>query len=388
MDGSKKGVRPETPDDWINAVAVTDLSSVVTYVNPSFLKLWGYESAGEVLGRTEETFFENAAPGEILKAVQAQGCWLGERSARHRDGSCFAVELVASFVKDRENRPCGLRISFLSLDGLAQPKTILRANFSRLRRLTDRIPAYLAYLDPDLRYRYVNQAYVDLFARPREALIGSHLSDLFGAEYYERNRESIDQALAGQRVGYETTLERPDRTLVLAVEYVPDLDAAGVVQGLCVLSLDITARQRAEEARRERADEYRLALEKASEAIFIEQHGAVVFANPAVAALLGVRVEEMLGRPVRDYIWPEDQEFLMMTTHLRRAGREGVPGSGAIRLLGADGRMIRCHLSTSLTQWRGEQATVNLLVDVTRPRGEERVDEDAEKKGRAPGPKA
>jgi len=39
-----------------NAIAITDLEGNQTYVNPSFLKLWGYDDENEVLGRHASEF--------------------------------------------------------------------------------------------------------------------------------------------------------------------------------------------------------------------------------------------------------------------------------------------------------------------------------------------
>ena len=97
--------------DWainssVSAIAFADLDGCLTYVNPSFLRLWGYEDENEVTGRMLAAFWhQEAAVAEIMDALCNGGSWTGERVARRRDESPFEVYCSANIVTDEAGGP-------------------------------------------------------------------------------------------------------------------------------------------------------------------------------------------------------------------------------------------------------------------------------------------
>ena len=52
-----------------------------------------------------------------------------------------------------------------------------------IRAINDLLPAYVAYVDADLRYVAANQMYVDRFGRPEEQIVGQLVADVTGASF-------------------------------------------------------------------------------------------------------------------------------------------------------------------------------------------------------------
>ena len=72
----------------INAVAFSDTNGTLTYVNPSFLKMWGYAEEGDVLGRSAASFWHTPEKiREVKDALRHDGCWSGEMVAVRGDGT-------------------------------------------------------------------------------------------------------------------------------------------------------------------------------------------------------------------------------------------------------------------------------------------------------------
>lgn len=122
-----------------------------------------------------------------------------------------------------------------------------------LQKLVDRIPSMLAYWDTDLRCRFANRAYETWFGVRAEALIGTTLRDLLGAELFALNEPYIRGALAGQEQIFERVVPGPDGVRRNArAWYLPEV-VDGVVRGFLVHVTEITELKRVEEAlRRER----------------------------------------------------------------------------------------------------------------------------------------
>ncbi|MDY6990490.1 MAG: PAS domain S-box protein [Thermodesulfobacteriota bacterium] len=100
----------------INGVALADLEGSLTYVNNAFLKLWGYDSAEEVLGKSVQDLWKSRE--EALGAVRAlleSGGWRGEMTAVTRDGALFDLHVSASMVSNAEGKPLCMMASFVDI---------------------------------------------------------------------------------------------------------------------------------------------------------------------------------------------------------------------------------------------------------------------------------
>ena len=109
-----------------------------------------------------------------------------------------------------------------------------------LRTIADNLPALIAYIDKDQHYRFTNINYEKLFHREDAQVLGSHVSEVFGAEYYAFTSNRITAALRGERVSFEReSKDRAGRLRCWRVEYIPDVQD-GKVAGFYSMVLDIT----------------------------------------------------------------------------------------------------------------------------------------------------
>ena len=93
-----------------DGVAITDLKSVMLFVNDAFLKIYGYTEE-ELLGNPMVMLYaadpQGAKADEVLSATLGGG-WYGEVGHRRKDGSSFPVELLTSVVRNDEGDPVAL----------------------------------------------------------------------------------------------------------------------------------------------------------------------------------------------------------------------------------------------------------------------------------------
>jgi len=129
-----------------------------------------------------------------------------------------------------------------------------------LELIVDAVPALIAYVDRDQRYRFANREYESWFGRPRHEILGRTLREFLGEERYARIRPHVERALAGEVVTFETTANHRDGTVrFVRAAYVPDVAPAGAVRGYVGFVSDITDIRLTETALREHAG----ALERA-----------------------------------------------------------------------------------------------------------------------------
>lgn len=97
----------------LHGIAMADLDGLLTYVNQSFLNLWGYEQPAQVLGRPVISFWDSAEQAaEVVRTIQQSGKWLGELMARRTDGQQRAIQVSASLFHDALGTPLGMLGSF------------------------------------------------------------------------------------------------------------------------------------------------------------------------------------------------------------------------------------------------------------------------------------
>ena len=114
------------------------------------------------------------------------------------------------------------------------------AQASILNSIMDEIPANLAIVDQNLRYRLVNKVFERWRQRPRESVIGKTIAEVMGEEEFERSRPWLERALKGEQVSYEKYY--PDRPISqITASYSPMFLEDGTVVGIVTLAHDTTA---------------------------------------------------------------------------------------------------------------------------------------------------
>ncbi|WP_198119991.1 diguanylate cyclase domain-containing protein [Massilia rhizosphaerae] len=109
-----------------------------------------------------------------------------------------------------------------------------------LRTIADNVPALIAYVDTDLRYRFANERYREWFGVKSQDMIGKTVLESMGEAFYASRREALERCLAGHASHLEIEEVRRGHMRVVSSTYLPHV-RDGVVQGIYVLSTDATA---------------------------------------------------------------------------------------------------------------------------------------------------
>ena len=142
----------------------------------------------------------------------------------------------------------GITVIFEDISERKQAEAALLASERQLRLVTDNIPVFIVYCDPELRYRFVNHPYAERFGLRPEDILGKRIPDVLGDEAYAAFGEYVDKALAGQTVEFEVGIPYSGIGLhYMDCAYVPDLAPDGSVRGFYGLISDVTERKHAEE---------------------------------------------------------------------------------------------------------------------------------------------
>ncbi len=192
--------------------------------------------------------------------------------------------------------------------------------------------APIGYLEIDRAgiVRRVNRCECKLLGRAESELVGEHCAELIPERERAKYREQIKRKLAGQMVlvPHQRQYVRPDGELV-AVEVHEQLlrNHRGVVIGLRMESIDVTARKQSEAAAYQNATELR-ALFQAFPDLFlrVDRNGAVLDAQAGQSSDSFLSKEKFTGRNLGDLL-PAD-----VLEHVRSA-QEKVRKTSAVEVV-------------------------------------------------------
>ncbi|MDD5353901.1 MAG: PAS domain S-box protein [bacterium] len=100
-------------ENSFDAIMIIDLDRIIQYVNPAGMKLFGYQSAPELIGKHDSIFGQGSITdkedlsSKITDIVNQKGRWIGEVTSRKKDGSYFNIMLAISLIKDKKGVPIG-----------------------------------------------------------------------------------------------------------------------------------------------------------------------------------------------------------------------------------------------------------------------------------------
>jgi len=97
------------------AIAMSDDQGRIVYANPAFLKLWGYTSEDEVLGRSPLERADEQRVHQIQDSVRAHGSWVGELAGKHRDGMGMQLRLSAQSICDANGQLLNVVLTFVDV---------------------------------------------------------------------------------------------------------------------------------------------------------------------------------------------------------------------------------------------------------------------------------
>ncbi len=253
---------------------------------------------------------------------------------------------------------------------------VVQAELERMRLLADNVPVAIAYFESaDNRCLFANEGYARIFGHASASeLLGRQVVDIIGEQANAQIQPHVRIALEEHRsAAYERELQDADGSRrVIEVNLVPHLQGGRAI-GAFVLIADITRHREAERALRESEERLARFMHASAEGIVFHRDGFITDANPPLLALLGLRLEDMRGRPTLDFIAPDQQararevmlsgaEISYDSVVLHRDGSR-IPVECRVRTLERDGVRLRMALLRDQRAQLAAQARIRHLAE-------------------------
>lgn len=196
----------------------TDAAGLLTMVSPSGVRLLGYDSADEMLGRPNEDFWlEPAARMDFLERIKSQGKVTDfEVVLKRKDGMPVLVATSSSLYFDDGGVVLGVEGIFRDITERKRAEELLRQSEEKFSRLFMMSPDAISLSEPDSGLLVdVNDAYAQLTKYSRAELIGKVSLELRLFTSIDSPRRVVERLKStGHASNIEVEIRRKDGSLV------------------------------------------------------------------------------------------------------------------------------------------------------------------------------
>lgn len=347
----------------LDPLVVIDPEGLIKDVNAATEDATGYPRA-DLLGTDFARYFSNPERARAgYRQVFEQGQMRDyDLELIHRDGRATPVLFNASVSRDQDGAGeqvfaaardvshlkrltdmLGARLRLIDGAETRSMDEVLRASVDEVTALTGSLIGFYHFLEPDqetLVLQTWSTRTVRDFCQAEGAGLHYPLAEAGVWADCVRQRRAIiqnDYAALPERRGLPPGHAKVIRELVAPVfrnERIVAILGVGnkprdyeendlnIVSTFADLAWEIVERKRAQDALRESEASYRRIVETAHEGILaMDAHHLTTFVNPRMAALLGYDPSDMLGRPVEDFMFPEDLEVHRERMQARHRGQ-------------------------------------------------------------------
>jgi diguanylate cyclase (GGDEF)-like protein/PAS domain S-box-containing protein len=283
-------------------VAYIDRDERCQYVNRPFLQYFGltaqqvaelrlrdvvghgiYASAQALLSRAlqgESTSFERLVPG-----ADAVRRWM---TIRVVPDTAPGGEVNGAFVLMND------------IHGLKQAQEALRASEGELRLIMDNVPARVAYIDRESRFRFLNRHNEEWLSESRKDLTGRKIGEVVGDARARQLQPLMNRVFSGETISTEQMLVQPNgEQRWESIHYAPNRDGEGNVIGIYAVHTDIHDQKRNEEALRRANWMLSSHINNTPLAVLEwDRDFRLVRWSPQAENIFGWRAEEVLGMPI------------------------------------------------------------------------------------------
>ena len=288
-----------------DGLILNTLDGRITFVNPAFEEMTGYEKR-ELLGRdAAELAQELVKPADVERSLSAIGAALEGKipgpvpvTLVSKAGREVPTTFTVSFIRDAKGKPATAVVVFKDITAIRRTEEALRESEERYATITRNLPGGLVHiLDGDFRYVFSEGEELGRLGLSKEELVGKCIHDVLPPDTAKVVAANYRRVLEGESVSFVGEYGGQ----AFLVRAVPLYDANGQINHILVLSVNINERRKAERALQESEQWLSTTLSSIGDAVIAtDPRGSLTFINPVAQTLTAWTEEEALGKPVAE----------------------------------------------------------------------------------------
>jgi diguanylate cyclase (GGDEF)-like protein/PAS domain S-box-containing protein len=244
----------------------------------------------------------------------------------------------------------------------------LRESEGRFRDVVESTGDWVWEMDENLRFSYVSPRLFEINSVAPEDVIGKTRREFSGVDTPDENWRKHFEDLEAHRPfqGFSYAFAVDGRSMHFQINGKPVYDADGNFRGYIGTGTDRTAEVEAQRALEESESQFRNLIEGSIQGVFVHDDWHILFANQALADILGYdSPEEILAlKRVEPLIASDERERLNRYRTARDKG-EQVPEIYEARGLRKNGSELWLEFRVRVVDWHGTPAMQIVVIDIT-----------------------
>jgi PAS domain S-box-containing protein len=233
----------------INAIVITDVEGNLTYVNNSFLEMWGHENDKQILGKSIVKFCQTEEKAsKVIDILRNGGSWIGELTAKRKDSSVFDVQLSASPVIDDNGELICMMGSFVDITEKKRLEQVICQSEEKYRTLVESTGETIATINEEGVFLFINRIGAERFGGKPKDYIGKTMWDLFPKKIADRQAADVRKVInTGKERNVVALTELQGQLRWYNTSIVPLRDCDEKVTTVIVIARDIHEFEQVEE---------------------------------------------------------------------------------------------------------------------------------------------
>jgi PAS domain S-box-containing protein len=313
--GQQTRVLRATLDNMTDGISLIDRELRLVAWNDRFIEIFGLAPDAVQVGRPIMDLHRSWL--QHTGFTEPEGASISERMRKgFAPGKPFTLQIETPggsvvLLRRQPMRDGGFVTTYTDVTEQVQARREADETLQLLHTVMDAAPAILHVKDRDLRYRFVNRYFLDLFGLRRDEVLGHTRGEVLRPEWLSPADEEGTEVLATGKPSplYELPIRLPDgeRVDMLGTK-VPLLDADGRVTHVVTFEIDITERKRIQQALSDSEQLHRLLVDLAPYGILLHDATGIRFMNPGGCRILGASgPDAIVGRHYVDFVAEADR---------------------------------------------------------------------------------
>jgi PAS domain S-box-containing protein len=252
----------------VDGIYVTTPGGVLLNANPALARMMGYDTPRDLIRSvtdiTHTIYVHPAARKQYQFLMQRDGMVREfEYQVRQRSGDILWLSDSATVVRDDAGEVIRYEGTLRDITDQKRAEDAIAEGRRLLQQVIDTVPAVINVKDKQLHYILMNRYMAGIFGIEPADAIGHTTSDLMSRYGSKKTDDADKRVLAeGSELGFyeEEYLDSSGHLRQWLVNKLPLLDAAGEIESIVTVALDIGERKRGEQEMRKAKDAAEAAL--------------------------------------------------------------------------------------------------------------------------------
>ncbi|RKY51873.1 MAG: hypothetical protein DRP89_08605, partial [Candidatus Neomarinimicrobiota bacterium] len=361
------------------AMVLLDMNKKITYVNPFFSKLYGYDSE-EISNKPVAILSGEDDPekhySNIFNIIGSKGLWRGHDRRKRKDGTIFWASSSVTEIKDENRNIFYYSEASRDISEQKRMEKALHESEKQFRTIFENMTIGMYRTTPDGRILMANPALIRMLGYSSfEELSHRNLEDTGFELRYPRSNFKQRIESEGKVIELESAWKRRDGTTLFVRENSRIIrDDNGNVLYYEGTVEDITERKKSEKELQESEEKYRSLIESSEDSIYlVDKNLNYLHANKKLLSRYEKPLKEVIGQNYSKFHSTEGTEkFSKKIRHVLESANPITYEYKSRR----DGKYFIRTLSPVIDEKTGETSAVTVISkDITKRKwAEERIE--------------